>query len=153
MKPGAFTRMYVHIVFAVRFREGILSKETRIKVFEYVTGILRNLGHKPLIVGGYKDHMHILIGLNPSVSVSDTVHAIKRSSSIFINENKLVNGHFSWQEGYGSFTCGHQDINRLYKYIENQEEHHSAKSFKSEFISIIEENELEYSPDFLFDFH
>jgi REP element-mobilizing transposase RayT len=152
MKPGTFTQMYVQIVFAVRDKENILTKEIRPRVFEYISGIITNLHHKSIIVNGYSDHIHIFLGLNPLVSVSDTVHDIKRGSSLWINENRFVSGRFSWQDGYGSFTYSRAQVRDVFRYIENQETHHSGKSFREEYISILEKNEIEYDPKFLFEF-
>jgi REP element-mobilizing transposase RayT len=152
MKPGTFTQMYVHLVFAVRHREALLSKEIRQNVFKYISGIITSLKHKSIIVNGYDDHIHILIGLNPSVSVSDTVYNIKRSSTLFINQENLCKCRFSWQEGYGAFTCDRTDVDRIYKYIENQEAHHSKDSFRDEYISFLENSGIDYNPEFLFDF-
>ncbi len=152
MKPGTFTQMYVHIVFAVKNREALLTKPQRSKVFEYIGGINTKLKHKSLIVNGISNHVHILIGLNPSVSVSDTVYHIKRSSSLFINKEKLFSGYFSWQEGYGAFTYGRSQLDDIFKYIENQEVHHAKESFKREYISLLEKFEAQYDPIFLFDF-
>jgi REP element-mobilizing transposase RayT len=103
MKPGTFTQMYVQLVFAVKNRDAVLTKNIRKRVFEYMSGIITNLKHKSIIVNGTSTHVHILFGLNPSISVSDTVHDIKRSSSLFINNEKLCPYRFSWQEGYGGF--------------------------------------------------
>jgi putative transposase len=152
MKPGTFTQMYVHLVFAVKNREALLTKSIQDKVFEYIGGINTNLKHKSLIVNGISNHVHILIGLNPSVSVSDTVYHIKRSSSLFINKEKLCSGYFSWQEGYGAFTYGRSQLDGIYKYIENQEIHHAKESFKTEYTSLLEKFEAQYDPIFLFDF-
>jgi len=152
MKPGTFTKMYVHIVFAVRNREALLSKNIRSRVFEYISAIITDLGHKSIIVNGVSDHIHILIGLNPAISISDTVHDIKRGSSLFINQNKLVTGRFSWQEGYGGFTCNRSQVERVYRYIENQESHHEKKAFREEYLSILDKNEVDFDPRFLFDF-
>jgi REP element-mobilizing transposase RayT len=146
MKPGTFTQMYVQIVFAVRGKENVLTKKIRSRVFEYISGIITNLNHKSIIVNGYSDHIHFLFGLNPSVSVSDTVHDVKRGSTLFINENKLVPGKFSWQEGYGGFTYSRSQVSDVFRYIENQENHHSGQSFREE------NNEIEYDSGYLFDF-
>lgn len=153
MKPGTFTQMYVQIVFAVRCRENVLTNKIRPRVFEYMSGIITSLNHKSIIVNGYSDHVHIFLGLNPAVSISDTVHDIKRGSSLFINENKLVQGRFSWQEGFGAFTYSKSQIGDVFTYIENQEQHHSRKSFRDEYLSILEKNEIEYDPRFLFEFY
>ena len=153
MKPGAFTQMYVHLVFAVWNRENLLNEVIRPGIFEYISGILRSIGHKSIIVNGIPDHVHILFGLNPSKSVSDTVHDIKRGSSLFINANKLVCGRFSWQEGYGGFTYSRSQIDDVYKYIQNQEGHHARRSFREEYIEILHKNGIEYDPKYLFQFY
>jgi putative transposase len=88
--------MYVHLVFAVKYREALLTGSIQDRVFEYIGGIILKLNHKPLIVNGMTDHVHILFGLNPSISISDTVYNIKRGSSLFINSEKLCSGHFAW---------------------------------------------------------
>ncbi|MGD2034194.1 MAG: IS200/IS605 family transposase [Bacteroidales bacterium] len=152
MKPGTFTQLYVHLVFAVKFRDKILTKTIRKDVFKYMSGILSNLKHKSIIINGVSDHVHILFGLNPSVSISDTVHSLKRSSSLYINNENLCKGKFAWQEGYGAFTCNRKQLENTYKYIENQESHHSIKPFKKEYIEFLEENDIQYDKQFLFDF-
>jgi len=92
------------------------------------------------------------LGLNPAVSVSDTVHDIKRSSSLFINTEKLCSSRFSWQEGYGGFTYSRSQIADVYHYIENQEAHHKKRTFREEYIDILAKNEIEFDQQFLFEF-
>jgi len=152
MKPGTYTQMYVQIVFAVKNRDALLTKDIRVRVLEYISGIITNLKHKTIIVNGTSNHVHILFGLNPSVSVSDTVHDIKRSSSLFINTEKLCSGRFSWQEGYGGFTYSRSQIADVYHYIENQESHHKKRTFREEYIDILAKNEIEFDQQFLFEF-
>jgi len=152
MKPGTFTQMYVQLVIAVRNRDAVLTKDIRKRVFEYMSGIITNLKHKSIIINGTSNHVHILLGLNPSISVSDTVHDIKRSSSLFINNEKLCSGRFSWQEGYGGFTYSRSQIADVYYYIENQESHHKKRTFLEEYIDILTKNEIEFDQQFLFDF-
>jgi REP element-mobilizing transposase RayT len=152
MKPGTFTQMYVQLVFAVKNRDAVLKKDFRERVFEYMSGIVTNLKHKSMIINGTSNHVHILLGLNPSVSVSDTVHDIKRSSSLFINNENLCPCRFSWQEGYGGFTYSRSQIADVYYYIENQESHHKKRTFCEEYIDILTKNEIEFDQQFLFDF-
>ena len=152
MKPGTFTQMYVQLVFAVQNRDAVLKEDFRKRVFEYMSGIVSNLKHKPMIINGTSNHFHILLGLNPSVSVSDTVHDIKRSSSLFINNEKLCRCRFSWQEGYGGFTYSRSQIGDVYHYIENQETHHKKRTFREAYIDILTRNEIEFDQRFLFDF-
>jgi len=152
MKPGTFTQMYVQLVFAVKNRDTALTTIIRPRVFEYMSGIVTNLRHKSIIINGVSNHVHILLGLNPSISVSDTVFEIKRSSSLFINKERLCPGRFSWQEGYGGFTYSRSQINDLYKYIENQENHHKVRTFHDEYVDYLKTNEMEFNEEFLPDF-
>jgi putative transposase len=152
MKPGTFTQMYVQLVFAVKNREAVLTKDIRNRVFEYKSGIISNMKYKSIIVNGTSNHIHILLGLNPSISVSDTVHDIKRGSSLFINKERICHGRFSWQEGYGGFTYNRLQIPDIYTYIKNQESHHKKKTFRDEYIEFLTNNEMEFDKRFLFDF-
>jgi putative transposase len=152
MKPGTFTQIYVQLVFAVQNREAVLTREIQRRVFEYMSGTITNMKHKSIIVNGISNHVHILLGLNPSISVSDTVHDIKRSSSLFINKEKLCFGRFSWQEGYGGFSYSRSQIPDIYNYIENQKAHHQLKSFQQEYTDYLISNEMEFDTQFLFKF-
>ena len=152
MKPGSYTQMYVQLVFAVKNRKALLTPEIRPTVFKYISGIITDMKHKSIIVNGISDHIHIFLGLNPSVSVADTVHDIKRSSSLFINKEKLSNFYFSWQSGYGGFTYGKSQIDEVYQYILNQENHHKKDSFRKEYLRFLESFEIDYDERYLFDF-
>ncbi len=88
MKPGVFRQLYIHLIFAVKYRDRLLIEEYRKEIFSYMSGIITNLNHKSIIINGVEDHVHIFLGLNPKRTISDTVWEIKRSSSIFINEKK-----------------------------------------------------------------
>lgn len=98
------------------------------------------------------DHIHIFIGLHHTLSVSDIVAEVKRSSSLFINSKKWFIGKFSWQEGYGAFSYGRSRIGAVYRYIQNQEEHHRKQSFKKEYIDLLTKFEIEYDERYLFHF-
>jgi putative transposase len=152
MKPGTFTQLYIQLVFAVRNREALLHKGIRSRVFEYMSGIITNMNHKSIIVNGTSNHVHIFIGWNPGHSLSDTVHDIKRSTSLFINNEKMCRGKFSWQDGYGGFSYGRSQIDDVYKYILNQEQHHKKVTFRDEYIRFLKKFEIEYDERFLFDF-
>lgn len=152
MKPGTFTQLYVQLVFAVNNREALLHKNIRNRVFEYISGIISEMKHKSIIVNGVSNHVHILLGLNPSKSISDTVHGIKRSTSLFINNEKLCLGKFAWQEGYGAFSYSRSQLEDVYEYILNQEKHHQKKTFRDEYIQFLKKFEIEFDEKFLFDF-
>lgn len=152
MKPGVFTQLYIHIIFSPKYHDRLLRREIRSEVFSYISGIITNKGHKSIIVNGVIDHVHILIGLNPKESISDIVGTIKRDSSTFINDKKMFLGKFHWQEGYGAFSHSRSQLNAVYKYIQNQEEHHKKKTFKEEYMELLSKLEVQYEERYLFEF-
>ncbi len=152
MKPGVFSQLYIQIVFSPSHRDRLLRKDFRKDVFKYMSGIATNMKHKSIIINGVSDHVHIFLGMNPSISISDTVWELKRSSSLYINSKNWLNDKFNWQEGYGTFSYSKSHIDNVYKYILNQEEHHKKKTFREEYIDFLEKFEIEYDERYLFEF-
>ena len=132
--------------------ECLLTEPIRKEVFSYMSGVLTNKQHKSIIVNGYSDHVHVFFGLNPTMSISDIVSDLKRSSSLFINEKKWYKGTFQWQEGYGAFSYSKSYIETVYNYILNQKEHHKKSSFKEEYLDMLKKFDIEYDDRFLFEF-
>jgi putative transposase len=150
---GTFSQIYIHVIFAVKGRENLISGTWREELYKYIAGIIRNKEQKPIIVGGMADHIHILIGLRPAMTISDLVRDIKNNSSKFINDRKLVNGRFSWQEGYGVFSYSHSDVETVYNYILNQESHHHRRTFKEEYSDLLRAYEVKYDEKYLFEWY
>ncbi|MDO9258165.1 MAG: IS200/IS605 family transposase [Bacteroidales bacterium] len=148
---GTYSQIYLQVVFAVKGRENLISPKWRDELYKYIAGIIKNKEQKPIIVNGMRDHIHLFIGLRPSMAISDLVRDIKNNSSNFINEKRWVKGRFSWQEGYGVFSYSHSQIETVYNYILNQEEHHRKKTFREEYIDFLERFEIEYNKKYLFD--
>ena len=148
---GTFSQIYIQYVFAVKGRENLLQKAWRDDVFKYMSGIIKGKNQKPIIVNGVADHVHVFVGLKPSMCISDLIRDIKNNSSNFINENKFLKGKFSWQEGYGAFSYGHSQLNDVYQYILNQEEHHRRRSFREEYLDFLQKFEIEYDEHYVFD--
>ena len=121
---NTYTQIYVQIVFAVRSRENRIAEKHREELERYICGIVRNNNSKALATYCNPDHTHILVGLDPSISISDMARDIKANSSRWINENRWIAGKFSWQEGYGCFSYSKSQIDVVAKYILNQSEHH-----------------------------
>ena len=147
---NTYTQIYIHAVFAVRERESLIKPEWKEELFKYIAGILNNQKTKLIAIGGVEDHIHILFGMNPMIALSDLVRDIKASSSKFINEGKFVRGKFYWQEGFGAFSYSRSQIDAVAKYILNQEQHHSSKSFKDEHIAMLDRFEVDYDDRYLF---
>jgi REP element-mobilizing transposase RayT len=134
------------------FRESLLKEQFRPLVFKYMSGIITNLGHKSIIVNGVSDHVHIFLGLNPNISISETAKEIKRVSSKFINEEHFFADRFQWQNGYGGFSYSHSQIDNVYNYILNQVRHHAQRSFRDEYLDFLNRNDIPFEEQYLFEF-
>jgi REP element-mobilizing transposase RayT len=152
MKPGSFTQLYIHMVFSPKYRESLLHSRFTSELYSYMGGLLNQKKHKSIIMNGRPDHIHVLVGLNPNISISDTVADLKRSSSLFINEKKWLPGKFQWQDGYGAFSYGRSQLDTIYQYILNQEKHHKKMTFREEYIALLRKFEVEFEEKYLFEF-
>lgn len=145
-----YSQIYVQYVFAVKGRENLLLKPWRDGLFRYMSGIITVKNQKAIIVNGVVDHVHVLVGLKPTMNMSDLVREIKSNSSNFINSQKYLKGKFAWQEGYGVFSYSHTEVKMVYDYILNQEEHHRKKSFKEEYLEFLEKYDIVFDEKYLF---
>ena len=150
---GSYSQIYLQYVFAVKGRQNLLQKPWREEVFKYISGIIKGKNQKPIIVNGVSDHVHVFVGLKPAMPIPDLIRDIKNNSSNFINEKKWVNGKFSWQEGYGVFSYSHSQIDKVYRYIANQEAHHEKKTFKDEYIDFLVKSGIDYDEKYLFEMY
>jgi REP element-mobilizing transposase RayT len=147
---NTYTQIYIHVVFAVQGRQNLIPKEHKEELHKYITGIVQNKKQKLIAINSMPDHIHLFIGMKPSIALSDLVRDIKANSSNFINEKKWVRGRFNWQEGFGAFSYGHSQIDVVVKYIQNQEEHHAKKTFKDEYLEMLKKFNVEYDERYLF---
>lgn len=148
---GTFSQLYIHLVFAVKGRENLISKSWKDELHKYISGIIKAKQQKPIIINGMPDHIHAFIGLRPALSIADLVRDIKNISSRFINDKKWVKGRFAWQEGYGAFSYSQSHIEKLYDYIKNQEQHHKKKSFREEYLDLLKKFQIPFEEKYLFE--
>ncbi|MDF2832249.1 IS200/IS605 family transposase [Chryseobacterium indoltheticum] len=148
---NTYTQIYIQIVFAVKGRQNLISKENREELHKFITGIVSNRNQKLFAVFAMPDHVHILVSMSPVISISDLVRDIKAGSSKFINEKRWMNGKFNWQQGYGAFSYSKSSIDSVVKYILSQEEHHKKKTFKEEYFDFLQKFEIEYDPKYVFE--
>ncbi|MCF7919348.1 MAG: IS200/IS605 family transposase [Candidatus Cloacimonetes bacterium] len=153
MKPGTFTQLYIHLVFAVEHRDSMIRDNVKEDVIKIMSSIINNMKHKTICINTMPDHIHILLGLNPSLSLSETVKELKRGSTFAFNEIKLFPCQFNWQSGYGAFSYSRSQLDSVCKYIQNQEKHHHKISFREEYQQFLEKFKIEYNKDYLFIFH
>ena len=147
---NTYTQIYVQIVFAVQYRQNLISEKYREKLEKYICGIVANKKSKPIAIYCNPDHTHVLVGLHPSISISEMARDIKANSSKWINKQNWIIGKFNWQEGFGAFTYSKSQIDTVVKYILNQPQHHKKASFKEEYINFLKKFEINYNEKYLF---
>lgn len=148
---NTYSQIHIQAVFAVAGRASLIHSDWKEELFKYIAGIFRNQEQKLLAIGGIADHIHILFGLRPSSALSDLIRDVKANSSAFVNENRFVRGKFAWQEGFGAFSYSRSQIDAVSKYVLNQERHHARRSFKDEYITMLDRFEVDYEDRYLFD--
>ena len=147
---NTYTQLYIHLVFAVKYRDAVIDKSWRQELYQYIIGMMENRGHRVYAVGGIADHIHILVSMSPAQSVSNLVQEVKRASSIWITKKRYVRAHFAWQEGFGAFSYGKSQVSNVVNYIQNQEIHHANHSFRDEYLAFLRLYEIEHDVKFIF---
>jgi putative transposase len=147
---NTYSQIYIHIVFAVEGRQNLIRPEHNDELQKYITGIVSERGQKLIAINNMPDHLHLLIGLQPNCLLSDLVRDIKAGSSNFINSKRWVGGRFSWQEGFGAFSYSRSQVPAVSRYIEDQQKHHAKKSFRDEYIELLERFGVKYDERYIF---
>ena len=149
---NTYFQIYLHFVFAVNHRQGLIERKYKYDLHKYITALVQNRKAKMLAVHCMPDHTHIFVGFDPSVLIADFVKEIKVESNEFINRKKWIKGKFYWQHGYGVFSYSRSQIGNVASYIANQEQHHQKKSFRQEYLMILKKFDVPFQEKYLFDF-
>lgn len=133
-----YTKIWIHLVWAVKSREQLLTRDIRQKVFTHIRENAKEKNIHVDFVNGHIDHVHVLISLNADQTISKVMQLIKGESSFWINKNGLTSRKFEWQDDYFAVSVSESAINRVREYIKNQEQHHEKKTFQEEYDDFIE---------------
>ena len=148
---GTYSQIFIQVVFAVKGRQNLIGREWKDELYKYISGTITNKGQKSIIVNGMPDHVHLFVGLQPSAKISDLVRDVKNNSSNFINTSGFIKNKFAWQNEYGAFSYAQSQVEAVYNYILNQEEHHKTKSFQDEYVHLLKRFQIEFDNKYLFD--
>jgi REP element-mobilizing transposase RayT len=147
---NTYHQVYLQFIFAVKYRNAVLDKQWRSIVFGVIGNLINETDCKTINVNGVEDHVHCLLGLKPVVSMSELMKTVKAKSSKYINDHHLTKSRFEWQDGYGVFSYSHSQINRVFKYIANQEKHHAHQLFRDEYLEHLNKFEIPYDERYIF---
>ncbi len=147
---NTYTQLHIHCVFAVKYRAALIHPFWEERLHKYITGIVTNNRHKLIAINSVKDHLHMFMGLNPNQSLSEIMRLVKGDSAEFINKENITKNKFRWQDGYGAFSHSHSQIDQVVKYIQNQKEHHSTKTFLTEYKNLLIDFGINYNENYIF---
>lgn len=146
-----FTNLLTHVIFSTKDRAPLIQPELKGKLHAYMGGIVRELDGKAMIVNGTEDHVHLLLWMPPTLSVSETLRVLKTNSSRWVNREQRSRNGFAWQAGYGAFGLSHSNAQAVVRYIQGQEKHHRRVSFKEEFIEFLKKHGIEYDERYIWE--
>ena len=147
--PHSFTNLLTHVIFSTRNRTPSIDAELKMPLLAYIGGIVREMQGTALIINGTADHVHLLIGLPPSLSLSDGMRILKTNSSRWVHEKWTSHSAFGWQSGFGAFSVSQSNVPAVSAYIAHQEEHHRKVSFQEEFLTFLKKHGIVYDERYL----
>ncbi len=147
---STYTQILYQIVFSTWSREKTLAENRRDDLFKYIAGILQNKKCHLYRINGVEEHLHIVTDIHPTVALANVVKDVKLASSDWIKKNKVFQNFNGWQEGYGGFTYSLKEKDALIEYVKNQQQHHKIKTFREEYILLLQEHGIEFEEKYLF---
>ena len=148
---NSYTKIFLHLVFAVKNRESIIPPTHLREIHNYIAGSMSKREHHVIEIGGTSNHIHILFHYNPKELLSDLIRDIKSSSTYFIREKRFTPYHFNWQRGYGCFSVDSGKYEMVCEYIRNQEQHHNNFSIRGEMKRLLTRYGMDYDEEFIFE--
>ena len=142
--PNTYFKLHIQLVFAVKYRAGLIHREWKEDLHKYITGIFQQNNHKMLQINSMPDHIHIFIGMRPHQSISALVQNVKTESSKWVKAKKLCKGFFNWQEEYGAFSYSKSHVPNVIRYIQNREIHHRKETFLDEYRKMLKLFEVDF---------
>ena len=147
---NTYHQIYLQTVFAVKYRKALIDSAWKHQLFAVIGNLINEVGCKTIIVNGVEDHVHCLVSMKPVIAVSELMKIVKAKSSKYINDHQLTTERFERQVGYGAFSYSESQVDRVYKYIQNQEAHHKKKLFREEYLNLLKKFNVEYDEQFIF---
>ena len=141
---NTFTSLHYHVLFSTRNREPWIKPLIEQRIWAFLGGIARENKMKAITIGGVEDHLHLLLAIPPTLTVSKALQLLKGGSSAWIKQTFPGMRRFGWQDGYGAFTVSKSQIPQVTAYIQVQRKHHRKKTFQEEFKAFLKKHDIEY---------
>ncbi len=147
----SLSNILLHIIFSTKNRKAFIDATIEPELYAYMTSLAGSIGSYVHNIGGIEDHMHLLATLPRTISVSDFLEKIKKTSSKWMKTNGQQYWDFSWQKGFGAFSVSESQFKVVMKYISNQKKHHKKQPFQDEYRKILNLNNIAYDERYVWD--
>lgn len=147
----SLVKNYVHLVFSTKYRQALIHPPIEVELHSYLGGICNKLDCQVIKVGGYTDHIHILCMLSKKIALMKLMEEVKSHSSKWIKTKGAGYENFYWQNGYGAFSVNPSEVDVVIKYIANQHEHHTKKTYQEEYRAFLKKYNVEYDERYVWD--
>jgi putative transposase len=148
---NVYSQLYYQIIFGIRGIGNSIPVKHKDQLHGFISEVVANRKSKLIIANSMPDHIHLLVSSKPSILQSDLVRDIKALSTTMLKDAGHVLPSFKWQQGYAMLTYAQSQVDDVYRYIQDQEEHHRVRTFQEEYITFLEKFKIEYDRQYLFD--
>jgi REP element-mobilizing transposase RayT len=119
-----FHQLYYHFAWATHSREPLIDRVWRAELLQIINEEVKTRGGFPLRHSAMPDHAHVLCRLPPTLLIADFVGQLKGATSFRVNKEIQPRFKLQWQEGYGVVSLRQDEIEKVSRYIDRQEDHH-----------------------------
>ena len=145
----SFISCHLHCVWSTKERQPLITPALQQRLWPYLGGIARANKMSAIEIGGVEDHIHVLLSLASTLSISKAVQLLKGNSSKWAHETFPEHQAFEWQEGYGALSVGVSGIETTVDYFRRQAEHHRQRSFREELEIFLKKHGYDYKAEML----
>ena len=146
---NSYTELKYHCIFSTKNRQALILPEIEERIWAIVAATASTHEMHAGRVGGIENHVHVLVDIPKTLSVSEAMKRLKGGSSNAINKAGLIATPFGWQDGYAAFTVSRSVAPDVAGYIANQREHHRKRTFEEEYVALLEKHGVEFDPRYL----
>lgn len=146
--PSTHLSLHYHLVFSTKNRIPFIRPEWKSDLHAYLGGIVKGIKGVPVAIGGIEDHVHLLVGLRAVHRLDYVLRDVKSGSSGWVHDI-VGQKKFEWQSGYLGLTVSPSQIERVRRYILNQEEHHRRQRFEDEYVELLKMSAIEYDERYI----
>jgi putative transposase len=128
MSRNYYSEIHLHVVWHAKQSDPMLTPEIeRLVHRELRQKIVNWPGVFVHEINGTATHVHLVVSIAPTITISEFIGQLKGASSHAVNE-QAGRKEIEWQTGYGVVSFGAKDLDWVREYVRRQKEHHANKT-------------------------